>query len=178
MKMCPVCKTVNLTAGYQKTYDCPQCGGIWISAEANLIWDQAQAPITALDFSTADTRWLLFELEQATLCPDCGQFLEQYKIWPNLDFQPNCCQGCNGLWFKQTEWQTLMAQGLNDKPSPSNTERQLPNSQSESSPDFFEQRYQDKLDIVDYAEIKRIKAWLIRHPHGEGLLSYLLNESL
>ncbi len=98
MKICPVCRDVALRPGYLETYGCPQCGGIWIATDERLTQERTEL--------SSPNR------NQATLCPDCDQILRPYHGWPNLAFQPDCCQACYGFWFNKEQWQTLKFQGL------------------------------------------------------------------
>ncbi len=104
MKKCPFCKTASLSQGYLKTYQCVECGGIWISINDRM----SQVSLKSL---TATSRSMP-EAKQANLCPDCGRTLGQHKIWPNLAFNLGRCANCQGIWFNQQEWQLLKSRGL------------------------------------------------------------------
>lgn len=108
----------ELTPGL-KTQCCPDCGGVWLAAEAYSNWQRQQidpdAPFVLsilplslnLPFrgSPLDNR--------AGLCPACRHYLVRGRI--NLktgSFFVERCPNCKGYWCDQGEWQILEKLGL------------------------------------------------------------------
>ncbi len=179
MKKCPVCQIdLNqsiLEAGLP-AYECGQGHGLWISANEYQSWLRNQPPTASPETPGVETPTPAFDTTKAILCPDCGRILRRYKIWPEIEFYLDRCGACNGIWFDQNEWQALKARRLHDKVNLFFTEpwqRQLRNEEMRRQ---FEKMYLDRFGAEDYAEIKRIRAWLKGHRHGPGLLAYLTDK--
>lgn len=180
MKMCPVCREVELTHSFIErnlpAYVCEPCGGIWIAANEYMAWVLIQENTPSATPFT-DTSLPIPDNNHAILCPDCGRILRRYKIWPNIDFHLDRCGGCNGVWFDPHEWQILKSNGLHDQINQCFTEPWQRQLREEEKRRRFEKIYRQKFGPDDYAEVRRIKCWLAHHPQRSGLLAYLLDKN-
>lgn len=179
MKQCPVCND-ELSKAYLESglpaYNCERCNGVWLSANEYLMWLRIQPP-SDCQGEAIDMPLQITDSKQAILCPDCGRILRRYKISPDIEFHLDRCGRCNGVWFDQNEWQALKAQGLHGKVNMFFTEPWQRKLRQEETRRRFERMYCNRFGGEDYAEIKRIKSWLIEHPQRSGLLAYLLDQN-
>jgi Zn-finger nucleic acid-binding protein len=179
MRKCPVCKTAELSRQFLEAglpaYECSKCSGLWIAANEYLAWVKSQnhQPIDEVDIQPPVPRT---DAKRALICPDCGHILLRYKIWPDIEFHLDRCANCNGVWFDLDEWEVLKAHHMHDKVNLFFTESWQQKLRQEETHRRFEHIYLDRFGLEDYAEIKRIRAWIRQHPHGEGLLAYLTDE--
>ena len=179
MRKCPVCKTAELSQQFLEdglpAYQCHNCSGLWISADEYVSWVKTQShqPVDEIDIHTPMPK---SDAKRALICPECGHILHGYKIWPDIDFQLDRCENCNGVWFDRDEWAALKAHGLHDQVNLFFTEPWQHKLRPEETRRRFERMYLDRFGPEDYAEIKRIRAWLKQHPHGANLLAYLTDE--
>src|SRR5581483_993243 len=175
---CPVCKTSVLIDhpldAALASYACTQCGGQWVAATAYFRWLEAQAPKLAASAPVMRVDLPVVEHTKAKLCPQCGRILTRARVGHGVSFSLSHCGGCSGIWFDANEWEVL--RGLN-----LHTNLHLVFSsawQAEVAKQEREAQHDDllrqKLGDADFAEIKRIKAWLDAHPKRAELYAVLL----
>lgn len=179
MRKCPVCSTTELSRQFLEAglpaYECRQCGGRWISANEYLAWAKTQnhPPVDEADIHTPTLRT---DAARAIICPDCGHILRRYRIWPDVEFHLDRCGNCNGVWFDRDEWDALKVHHLHDKVNLFFTEPWQRRLREAEAHHRLEHMYLDRFGAADYAEIKRVRAWIRQHPHAAGLLAYLTDE--
>lgn len=181
--LCPVCKAdplqpTTLVDGPQ-TYACPTCQGHWMTADDYWLWSEQQgaplpekAPSGQLPTPTEDEH-----TRRAKLCPSCDRILIKYRIHPDLNFRLDHCAHCGGIWFDHQEWDALRDRHLHDEVYQLITPHKQKQLTQENSRRHFEQLYQARFGTEDYAELRRIKQWLWRHPNRQDLLTYLNDET-
>lgn len=172
---CPVCKAAALQPGYLEpqlsAHLCASCGGAWIHASDYHKWLEQQGPEQAP--SSADVSYAVADTRSAKLCPACGHILIRYKVAEDLAFGLDHCGNCNGFWLDRMEWEHLRQHQLHGQVHRVFTapwQRQLRQREHAAA---VERMLQERLGDVDYAELKRVKAWLDRNPNRPMLLAYL-----
>jgi Zn-finger nucleic acid-binding protein len=171
---CPICKKPRLKpheleAGLPAS-TCRKCGGVWISAAQYWEWLKARGD-TPPESPAVETP-LPVDVKQAKLCPDCGHILTRYKVWPNVDFFVDHCGHCKGVWFDRNEWDVVRSRNLHDDVHMFFTRQWQERLRAEETKKQFERIYQERFG-EDYAELKRVRAWIVQHPKRAELLAYL-----
>jgi Zn-finger nucleic acid-binding protein len=90
-----------------------------------------------------------------------------------LSFAIDQCGHCNSFWLDAGEWAALRAQGLHTQlhqVTGAAWQRKLGQEQHQQVRDTF---YTEQLGTTDYAEARRVRAWLQRHRARDLLLAYL-----
>ena len=168
---CPVCPSSPLVPAVVETglvgSTCNRCHGQWVPAEAYWKWAEhppSSPPATAGVDPAADSG-------PAKRCPDCGHFLARLTVGHGAAYHLDRCGTCGGLWFDAGEWADLRRRGY------------LPHAvcapawQATVARDdrlfAHEQSIRTRLGDADYAEAKRVKAWVAAHPHRAELYAYL-----
>jgi Zn-finger nucleic acid-binding protein len=183
MKPCPLCtQPLQLTFLEDElpVHACHNRDGLWLPTNEYLLWLRLQLQhqkVTATSLhDPAPASVPVTETEKAKICPDCGRLLRRYKVWPNLEFFLDRCNTCNGIWFDQNEWDILKEHDLHDELNLIFTQPWQEKIRKIESHLFFEMMYQSRFGN-DYAEIKRIRAWLENHPQKTNLIAYLLDNN-
>ncbi len=176
MKYCPVCNDIELRRILIEddlpVHECRRCGGIWLSAYDYHIWLAEQDELPSQEADASDPLPVI-DTDKLIVCPDCKRFLRRFKIWTDIDFHLDRCKHCNGVWFDKNEWQNLKRRNLHKQIHHFFTEPWQNKLRREETKKRFEKLYLDRFGAEDYAEIKRIKTWLAKHPQGPHLLAYL-----
>ncbi len=172
---CPVCKSSTLRSDSLDdglpAYFCDTCGGIWIGFPQYWRWAQQQDAI--FPNPLGDVPIPVETACRAKLCPDCGHILTRYQVWPAVKFYLDRCGHCRGIWFDKDEWTALRARRMHTRIHEFFTPDWQEDLRDEEARQRFAQIYQERFGAEDYAEIKRLKAWLAQHPNGPALLAYL-----
>jgi Zn-finger nucleic acid-binding protein len=173
---CPVCKSQklvsinlepNLTA-----MNCPQCSGNWIRGAEYWRWLEEHGP--NLPERSADTDGLsLFEPGRYIDCPECRFRMVKYLVGRGLNFTVDHCEGCKGIWLDRNEWDILKRRNLHDDLHSMLTDFWQAAAKREARIKSLEQIHLGRFGEADYAEIKRVRAWLDKNPNKQYLLAYL-----
>jgi Zn-finger nucleic acid-binding protein len=119
----------------------------------------------------AETSLAVANNQHAKLCPDCQVIMLRYQVGRGLSFAIDQCSRCAGLWFDQNEWETLKASHLHDEIHRILTAPWQSQVRKEEARQHLEAVYARRFGS-DYAEIKRMKAWLDAHPEKPSILAF------
>ncbi|MGB8648171.1 MAG: zf-TFIIB domain-containing protein [Anaerolineae bacterium] len=177
---CSIChiqlQRIDLLQSALPAYRCPQCEGVWISANEYLRWRQAQGP--TLPERVADISNIpKIDVPQVKLCPADGHFLRRYHVIANEEFYLDRCTYCNGVWFDKGEWDVLVARNLHDKLNQFFTQPYQSHLQEQEAYTALDRFYLGKFGEEDYGRIREIRDWLTNHPKRAMLLAYLQAEN-
>lgn len=173
---CPVCRSVSLQSitldPALQGHECPQCHGIFLRSDNYWKWREQLAEELP-EQTDPEPQLLPVEPPKAKQCPQCQHILLPYRVALDLTFTVDHCGSCNGVWFDQGEWRALLRRNLHDNlhqifAAP--WQRRLREAQHQAA---MEAIYIAKFGAEDYAEAKRIKAWLNAHPEAIALRAYL-----
>lgn len=179
MKKCPICHVdLNRTLLEENlpAYSCPECQGIWVSANEYLSWLPPQTAVSVEEIDIDrdfDFPHPIVTDRKAIFCPDCGRYLRRFRIWPNIRFHLDRCSHCNGIWFDDQEWQTLRTHNLHKQVNLFFTQAWREKLRGEEMRRRFDNMYRDKFGPADYNKIQEVRAWLQAHPQGTSLLAFL-----
>lgn len=173
---CPVCTPISLRRVSLEAnlfgHQCPQCSGIFISSTDYWTWlDQHGTNLP--EQPDGDLITLTQEPTRAKQCPFCRHLLLPYKIAMTIPFSLDHCNACNGVWFDRDEWNCLQHRNLHDDIHRMFSEpwqRRLRDARHRAT---MQAIYQEKFGQEDYAEVRRVKAWLDAHPQQSALRAYL-----
>ncbi|MFL5806535.1 MAG: hypothetical protein ACJ8CR_33010 [Roseiflexaceae bacterium] len=154
---------------------CAACGGVWISSTNYWAWLDQRPDAPAIS-NTADDAQAVAGDAQAKRCPGCGYLQLRYRIALDLPFVLDQCGHCNSFWLDQGEWATLRQRGLHNQLHKVTTDAWQRKLRQETSRRAWQAIYTEKFGADDYAEIRRIKAWLSQHPARQMLLAYLAHD--
>jgi Zn-finger nucleic acid-binding protein len=177
---CPVCKTVELQLRLLEpdlpAYQCDTCGGMMIISTHYWNWleQQAQETPTPSSPSSADEPPVT-DSEHAKKCPLDGHILIRYDIAIDITFSIEQCGQCNSFWLDKHEWDVLKSRSLHTRLHKVSTPTWQRRLREKRSQQFWQATYQREFGD-DYAEIRRVRAWLRQHPKHEQLLAYLTKE--
>ncbi|CAM2069857.1 Zf-TFIIB domain-containing protein [Sulfidibacter corallicola] len=175
---CPICRhqsmvTVNLEDG-PKAYHCGACEGDWIMANDYEYWlasrevaEESAHPLTQFEIQDSPV---------PKLCPTCRQILFKYRVRQDIQFHLDHCRGCGGVWFDKDEWKVLRSVNLHDEFYKIFTRAWQEKLKQLDQRDNFAKLYRDRFGEDDYAELRKIKAWVEAHPHQQLILGYLTSE--
>ena len=176
---CPVCKATTLVAeeleaGLAGTR-CRQCGGRWIEGTRYLAWVAAQGRQLAEKPPDDGVELPVAESGRAKLCPECGRFLTRAKVGHGVGFHLDRCASCGGIWTDANEWEVLKSRNLHDNLHfvfSGAWQADVLRTERERARD---QLLRNKLGEADFAEVKRVRAWLDGHPRRAELYAVLLD---
>jgi Zn-finger nucleic acid-binding protein len=173
---CPVCETHELVVEYLEAglpaESCPGCGGNWISSVKYWSWlqsadkEQAEAGPGKSPIQVSDN-------DCAKLCPQCGHILMKYEVGHGEPFRLDQCATCNGIWFDKNEWDALKQDNLHDKVNLVFTAPWQKQVQREHTREHLDTIYTERFGAADYAELKRIRAWVYSRAKRESVLAFL-----
>jgi Zn-finger nucleic acid-binding protein len=176
---CPVCHTASLTRTQLEpqlpAYSCAGCDGIWIGSTDYWAWLDHRR-LAGEESAAAGTPPSASDAAGAKRCPHCGYLLLGYRIRADIAFRLDQCGHCNSFWLDRNEWPALRALGLHDrlhKVAGEPWQRELRREEHQRA---MQAIYAEKFGATDYAELRRVKAWLDTHPARHMLLAYLANE--
>lgn len=173
---CPACLTAQLAPSSLEeslaSSKCEACGGNWIRGSEYWSWlarhgenlpereEQTPGPSAP-------------EPVEPRSCPECRSLMFRYKVGHGLGFTLDQCAACKGIWFDRDEWEALRARNLHDDINAVFTAPWQAAASREERRRRLEAMYVNKFGAGDYAEIKRVRAWLDAHPRRHELLAYL-----
>jgi Zn-finger nucleic acid-binding protein len=177
---CPVCKTSQLISTELESnlsaLKCLECGGNWIHGAEYWKWLEKHGPSLPEERAVPDEGWSPIEPSKYLDCPECRFRMLKYLVGHGLNFSLDHCEGCKGIWLDRNEWETLKKRNLHDDMNSMLTSfwqtqaRRVPRKQ------HLEQVYIRRFGADDYAEIKKIRAWLETRQNKQGLLAYLTDK--
>jgi Zn-finger nucleic acid-binding protein len=178
---CPACNTIALVAFELQSNvtacRCTGCGGLWLGSQEFSNWIEAIQTGKAAESTNSPNPTPTDETKTAKICPGCGHVMTRYKIGHPHSFSLDRCGNCGGTWFDGSEWEILRGGPLWDQihlifsPAWQNRIRR------EGQAEHLRAQFAAKLGPDDFAESKRVKAWLEDHPHREAILAYLISEN-
>ena len=181
---CPVCKDVSteeleLEEGLA-AQQCPGCGGQWVNGAAYLRWVEQRGPKAPDDEPTAPpagvTEPPVNDNLKAKLCPECGRFLTRAKVGRGVEFSLDRCGSCGGIWFDRHEWDVLKGRGLHDDVHFVFSDAWQAEVLRRDREAQHDRLLAQRIGEADWAEIKRIRAWLDAHPHRTELYAALVRD--
>ena len=177
---CPACDTALQPIRLERAlpaHACPNCQGIWLSAEEYFAWNHLQ--LTPADLSPEqqfELPYPLLDNNKALQCPDCRRFLRRYQVWPTIDFHLDHCSHCFGVWFDAHEWQTLQSQALHNKLHLFFSDQWQETLRSVEMKQRFEEMYLTRFGAEDYETVKQLRQWFHTHSQGFSLLAYVTDK--
>lgn len=173
---CPVCVSSKLVSKDLETnltsMACNNCGGNWIAGATYWKWLEDHGP--NLPERPADTEGLtLKEPGRYIDCPECRFRMVKYLVGRGLNFTVDHCEGCKGIWLDRNEWEILKRRNLHDDLNSMLTEFWQATAKREARMKSLEQIYIGRFGEKDYAEIRRVRSWMDKHPQKQYLLAFL-----
>ncbi len=173
---CPVCKSSKLVSSSLETnltsLNCPTCAGNWIRGAEYWKWLEAHGP-NLPERPAEDEDLSVAERGDYIDCPECRFRMVKYLAGHGLNFTLDHCEGCKGIWLDRNEWETLKKRNLHDDLNAMLTSFWQAAARKEERKKKLEQIYIGRFGAEDYAEIKRIRAWLDSHRNKQYLVAYL-----
>ena len=173
---CPVClSSVLVETKLESTLPalrCNNCGGNWIRGAEYWKWLDEHGP-TLPERPPNDTGLSLAEPGKYLDCPECRFRMVKYLVGRGLSFTLDHCEGCKGIWLDRNEWETLKTRNLHDDLNAMLTSFWQAAARKEETKKKLEHIYAGRFGNQDYAEIKRVRAWLDNSPNKQYLLAYL-----
>ena len=173
---CPICAPVTLQSTVLEStpsaHHCPQCDGLFISSADYWMWREQHGPDLPEQPDSAPLPQSSAPV-QAKQCPFCLHLLLPYHLSLDIPFTVDHCGACNGMWFDRDEWSSLQRRNLHDNLHQMFGEpwqRRLRRAEHQVRMDVI---YRAKFGAADYAEVRRVKAWLDAHPQRQALRAYL-----
>ncbi len=173
---CPVCAPLALRSISLETnlaaHACPQCEGLFISSNDYWTWREQHGPDLPEQPDAADSAPPA-ETVRAKQCPLCRHLLLPFKVALDIPFTIAHCGACNGMWFDKDEWSCLQRRSLHDNLHQMFSEpwqRRLRLAEHRARQDAI---YRAKFGEHEYAEARRVKAWLDAHPQRQALRAFL-----
>ncbi|HET9222219.1 MAG TPA: zf-TFIIB domain-containing protein [Roseiflexaceae bacterium] len=176
---CPVCSTHTLhTIQLEPALSalaCANCRGLWIASTDYWAWLDQLAGGGLLAELSGDAPEVA-DVPTAKRCPGCGYLQLGYCIALDLGFALDQCGHCNSFWLDGGEWAALRQRGLHAQLHKVTGEAWQRSLRRAASRRTWEAIYTEKFGTDDYAEARRVKAWLQQHPARQMLLAYLAHE--
>ncbi len=173
---CPVCKTAPLTVenleSTLESFSCANCEGNWIPGAQYWHWlEKHGANLPEKDVETNELP--LSETREHLDCPECKWRMVKYLVGRGTGFSLDHCHGCKGIWLDKNEWEVLRDRNLHDDLNSMLTDFWQSGALKEERSKSFERINLARFGPKDYAEIKRVRAWLDGHDQKQALLAYL-----
>ena len=182
---CPVCKEtalgpVVLEEGLA-AHRCGACEGQWVNGGDYLRWVERRGPKPPDDGEThppagAEEPPVRDNLK-AKLCPECGRFLTRAKVGRGLEFHLDRCGSCGGIWFDANKWPVLRGRGLHDDAHFVFSDAWQAAVARRDREAQHERLLIQRVGEADWAEVKRVRAWLDAHPHRVELYAALTRDA-
>jgi len=173
---CPACKTSYLEdrqlEAQLPVLACGNCSGMWINGQTYLHWVEA-APVEVSAVEAVETQ-ASADRKPGKFCPECGHYMRQAKVGHGIGFALDRCGACGGFWLDLREWQALKRAGLHGDLHRVFSDAWQGQLAREERTAREEHLLEEKLGATDYAEIRRVKKWIEKHPHRAELQAYLL----
>jgi Zn-finger nucleic acid-binding protein len=180
---CPVCKDVVLADAELESGlpagRCAECGGQWVGGSTYLKWIGDRGPEPPPDrevFEAVPGEPAVRDNRKAKLCPYCGRFLTRAKVGRGLEFLLDRCGSCGGIWFDANEWEVLKGRGLHDAVHFVFSDAWQADVSRRDREAQHDRLLAQKVGEADWAEVKRVRAWLDAHPHRAELYAYLTRD--
>ncbi|HYE66219.1 MAG TPA: zf-TFIIB domain-containing protein [Pyrinomonadaceae bacterium] len=177
---CPVCKTsvlsLNSLESNLSSLKCDDCGGNWIRGSEYWKWLEKHGQNLPELHGQGETL-PVSETQEPKDCPECRWVMVKYRVGRELGFSLDQCSGCKGIWFDKNEWELLRSRNLHDDVHSILTAFWQTEAAKEERSKRLEQIYVNRFGAEDYAEIKRVRAWLDAHQKKHELLAYLTDEN-
>ena len=190
---CPACKDMTLEDFELEpglaAARCGGCGGQWVNGAGYLRWVEARGPKPPGGASAGAAEatgsgggdgtpagQAVNDNRKAKLCPECGRFLTRAKVGRGLDFLLDRCGSCGGIWFDAGEWEALRARGLHDDAHFVFSDAWQADVLRRDREAQHDRLLAQKVGEADWAEIKRVRAWLDGHPHRTALYAVLMRD--
>ena len=97
------------------------------------------------------------------------------KVGRGAAFEIDRCGGCGGTWLDAREWEALRRLGLHDDIHFIFSAAWQADVAREERERMRDQMLLTKLGEADWAEIQRVREWLLAHRHRDELSAYLLD---
>jgi len=176
---CPVCRSFELGStdleSNLTSFRCPSCRGNWIRGAQYWKWLEEHGP-NLPERDDQDSGLSLAEPGTPIDCPECRFRMVKYLVGHGFNFTLDQCDGCKGIWLDRNEWDALKERNLHDDLNAMFTPFWQANAQKEIRKRHLEQIYVSRFGEEDYAEIKRIRAWLDTRTNKEEFLAYLTDQ--
>ncbi len=177
---CPVCKVHSLEQHLLEenftALACRQCAGYWIAGAPYWNWLENGAPDLPEKSPEQGLALAVTESGDAKLCPTCGRLLIRYKVGHGTTFHVERCGQCAGMWFHANAWEILRSRNLHRHIHLVSSDGWRAAVETDERQAAFEQIMLQKLGPADLDEIRRIKAWIDRHPRRNELHAFLMNQ--
>lgn len=172
---CPVCiasdlKPTKLDFGLAAN-TCIRCNGIMVDLLSYRSWLE-HAPDDLADNNNAVTT--ATDTDTAIDCPKCQRLMIKYKISAELDHHIDHCSHCQDAWLDNGEWKLLKHLKIHKNLAEVFSDDWIIQSIRSSEEKHFEERYQSLLGDDDYLFMRKVKAWVEKHPHAQRIIHYLL----
>jgi Zn-finger nucleic acid-binding protein len=175
---CPLCLAPTLIPHTVEpdlpAQHCTRCGGLFLASTAYWAWLERHGPLLP-ERPAPEQPVNTAEPASAKRCPACGYLLLRYAIGHALAFGLDQCGHCNSFWLDRDEWALLRERNLHDKLHKITTapwQRQL---RQEASRAALAAIYTEAFGATDYAELRRVRAWLDSHPQRQRMRAYLID---
>lgn len=176
---CPVCKIpLNSTDQLEPQLIarvCKKCNGHWVNSYQYWKWrDKQKEDPHAIppDENTV----VVHDTKNAKICPECNRLLFNSQVGHGLDFSLDRCAYCGGLWFDNNEWEALKLAGLHRDAYTIFTKVWQQEIKRQEIKEDYERVYEQRFGMDDYAQIKRVRNWIQKHPQKENLMRFLIDE--
>ncbi|EEF62285.1 zf-TFIIB domain-containing protein [Pedosphaera parvula] len=176
---CPVCQTRTLATHSLDqdlaSWRCDSCQGQWINSfqfskwiEQHRFGHRVEGPVQTFELASNETK-------SAKVCPECSRIMTKFKVGNSLPFSLDRCGNCGGIWFDKNEWEMLQGSNLRDEIHLIFSAAWQHRVRHEEQVRHLEELFKERVGEADFAEIKRIREWLKKHPHRQELYGYLNN---
>ena len=176
---CPVCKTGSLAEHTPepnlRASQCSKCTGVWIGALHYEEWLKQHGENLPEKAPEAGIALTSGEKPGAKFCPECNFVLMKYKIGHDIGFSLNRCGQCAGIWFDQNEWEIMKSRNLHDDVHLVFSQGWQAAIRGDDHQAAMDEIWREQIGPSDFTEIRRIKAWLSKHPKQAELYAYLMS---
>lgn len=176
---CPKCKPsyplkVLQLPSSPLAYHCHQCNGNYFSSRSYHRWletepsaHEADTPFESPPASpdSADT----------LICPECRHIMIKYQVGKDVPFHLDFCRACNGVWFDESEWETLQAKDIHRQLHLIFTDAWQIKVLKSNIEERIETIFRQRVGPDAYQHIQDFKTWLATTPHKSEILAYLQN---
>jgi len=176
---CPVCKSapvnLNKLESALSSLSCGRCGGNWIPGAQYWKWlEDHGANLPEVEVQTNELP--VAETSEHIDCPECKWRMVKYMVGRGTGFSLDHCHSCKGLWLDKNEWEVLRKRNLHDDLNAMLTEFWQSEALKEERGKRLERINLNKFGANDYAEIRRVRAWLDGSDKKHELLAYLTDD--
>ena len=176
--ICPVCRSENfgpaaLDAGLD-AFRCDACRGHWLPGSNYWRWLQGRGA-NLPERREPQAGGAAPEDRAPKSCPVCHTAMFRYTVGRGLGFGLDQCPACKGIWFDADEWESLKERNLHDDINAVFTAPWQAEVSREERRRRLEQIYLKRFGAEDYAEVRRVRAWLDASERTVELVAYLLD---